>query len=161
MLGKFFTYVSPAFSCGFVLGVALFIAELVFGTGKIAIYLMLLTGVWLGTVFWFGERLVKALLVKEFVFAIGCTTTLAIFIVLNVRSYIVENAAYVASRSGVPFSFSHEGFYWGFPLQGFFEGGCFPCDPLGLWSVNWFLAIGTAWLVGTLLKRFFRSGRLK
>ena len=161
MLGKFFTYVSPAFLCGFVLIVALFVAELVSGPGVISIYLMLLTGIWLGTVFWFGERLLKALLAKEFVFAIGCATTLAIFIVLNVRSYIVEKAAYMASRSGLSFSFSHDGFEWGFPLRWSFEGGCFPCDPLGMWTVNWFLAIGTAWLVGTLLKRFVHSERFK
>ena len=156
MRDKFFTYVSPAFLCGFVLGVALIVAE-----GAISVYLMLLIPIWLGTVFWFGERILKALLAREFVFAIGCATTLAIFIVLNVRSYWVEKAEYVASRSGISFSFSHSGFYWGFPLRWFFEGGCFPCDPLGFWTANWFLAIGTACLVGTLLKRFFHSERFR
>ena len=169
MRRKLFAYVSPAFLCGFILMVALYLAlnlnslswQRSWVRVALEIYLMVLTSIWLGTVCWFGERFVKAILKKEFVFVIGSGVILSIFIALNVRSNIVENAAYVASRAGLPFSMSHDGFLWGFPLPWFFTGTCFPCDVWGAWTVNWFLAIGTAWLVGTLLKSIVQAQRLR
>lgn len=169
MSRKLFTYVYPAFLCGFVLMIALYLAvnfsslswETSWPRLPLHIYLMIVTGIWLGTVFWFAGRFLKAVLKKEFLFAIGSAATLAIFIALNVRSYVAEKAAFVLSREAISFGFSHDGFEWGFPLKWFFEGGCFPCDPFGAFTANWFLAIGVAWLVGTLLQKFVHTRRLK
>lgn len=166
---KLFTYVSPAFLCGFISMVVLYLASNLSSVYwhrswvrfALEIYLMVLTAIWLGTVFWFCERFVKAILKKEFIFVIGSGVVLSIFIALNVRSNIVENSAYVASRAGLSFSMSHDGFLWGFPLPWFYSGTCFPCDVWGAWTVNWFLAIGTAWLGGTLLKGVVQPQRLK
>jgi len=169
MSRKFSTYVSPAFLCGCILAIALYFA-LEFSSFswdrswfRLALdtYLGVVAAIWLGTVFWFCERLVKAVLRKEFVFAIGSTVILSIFIVFNVRSYLLESAAFVASRSGLSFTMSHDGFTWGFPLPWSYSGTCFPCDIWGAWTVNWFLAIGAGWIVGTLLARFVQKSRLK
>lgn len=167
MWGKLFNFVSPAFLGGFVLTVALLVALEVSAPGSSTrnqvrlAYLIILTGIWGGTIFWFGERFLKALLKKEFVFAIGSAAIVAIVIALNARSYFAEKAAYISAGEGISFGFSHDGFEWGFPLKLFFEGGCFPCDPFGTFTVNWFLAIGGAWLVGTLLQKFVHARRLK
>jgi hypothetical protein len=166
---KLFAYVSPGFMCGFVLMVVIHLALKTdslfrrphwFGVA-LHIYLIVLTAIWLGTVFWFGERFFKAVFKKETLFVIGSATILTIFIALNVRSNIVENAAHVSSRSGFAISFSHDGFYWGFPLPWFYSGTCYPCHDWGAWTVNWFSAIGAAWLVGTLLTRFVQAKHLQ
>ncbi len=67
-------------------------------------------------------------------YILGSLLTLLSFIILNVRSYSLESAEFAARRAASTLRFSHDGFYWGFPLKWFFVGTCYPCDGLG-----WFL----------------------
>ncbi len=91
-------------------------------------------------------------------FVIGCLLTTAVFVLLNARSYVLESTAF-DSRT---IHFSHEGFFWGFPLRWIYVGTCYPCDVLGWQSlIGLYLNILTGILaaigVGFLLNKLIQK----
>lgn len=60
----------------------------------------------------------------------GVLLGITIFISINVISYQEAYAIFEkeqADLQAVGISFSHTGFYWGFPFPWLYEGTCFPC----------------------------------
>lgn len=95
-------------------------------------------------------------LIRYIAFLAGSLSATVIFIALNIRSYQIERNKYYGVNGLSHFGGSHSGFSWGFPIEAFYEGTCFPCGGLLeqiYIGANGFVWVFSAFIAGYILKK--------